>query len=63
MRACWCGECGALHPARIKNAGAALGGTSAFSFLRFDDQWRRNRLAPYTSADNAVIQKLVGQSV
>ncbi|KGC04540.1 hypothetical protein DM43_5423 [Burkholderia cepacia] len=27
------------------------------------DQLRRNRLAPYTSADSAVIQKLVGQSV
>lgn len=27
------------------------------------DQLRRNKLAPYTSADSAVIQKLVGQSV
>jgi hypothetical protein len=26
-------------------------------------QRRRNKLPPYTSADNTVIQKLVGQSV
>ncbi len=43
-------------------------GTPAFSLASGGDapgrdQLRRNRLAPYTSADSAVIQKLVGQSV
>lgn len=52
----------------MKKTPALPSGTPAFSLASggdpsSGDQWRRNRLAPYTSADSAVIQKLVGQSV
>lgn len=46
-----------------KKTPALPSGTPAFSCASGGDQCRRNRLAPYTSADSAVIQKLVGQSV
>ncbi|AIO41868.1 hypothetical protein DM40_233 [Burkholderia cenocepacia] len=69
MRACWPDERvkQVTHisrgEARAKKRRRCPSGTPAFSLLPLDVQGRRNKLAPYTSADNAVIQKLVGQSV
>jgi hypothetical protein len=73
MRACWLGEREGkpvTHTTfRANEKTPALpSGTPAFLFASGGDpsngdQLRRNRLTPYTSADSAVIQKLVGQSV
>jgi hypothetical protein len=68
MRACWWGEREGkpvTHATfRAKEKTPALpSGTPAFLFASGGDQLRRNKLTPYTSADSAVIQKLVGQSV
>ncbi|VWC50540.1 hypothetical protein BLA23254_07777 [Burkholderia lata] len=56
-------HCAPHDRGHMKKTPALPSGTPAFLFPTSGAQSRRNRLAPYTSADSAVIQKLVGQSV